>query len=301
MKVAVLMSTYNGEKYLREQIESILAQEIDAVVDLWVRDDGSTDGTHDILRLYESDNRLHWYIGENVGPAKSFLDLLKHCPDYDFYAFADQDDFWMSEKISVGIKCVEAENVPTLYVGNAELVDAELNSLGRNVYKHIPRTDFKTVACAGGLLGCTMIFNKQLACVIQDRKISEYMVMHDFFVALVCLAIGGKIIFDKNSYIKYRQHGNNTIGVPTNYLNTLKSRIADITRKAKISIAEQAQSVLNLYQDEIVDENKLWLKTIAGYRANLWCRIQLAFSIKTKYSSMNMAIKIRMAILLNNL
>lgn len=77
MKAAVLMSTYNGARFIREQLDSILDQTGEFELDLWVRDDGSTDGTKDILNDYESRGLLRWYTGENLGPAQSFLDLVR--------------------------------------------------------------------------------------------------------------------------------------------------------------------------------------------------------------------------------
>ena len=87
MKIAVLMSTYNGEQYISEQIDSILAQEGDFDLELHVRDDGSKDGTINILSRYEEEGKLRWYNNENLGPAKSFMDLIFSCGEYDCSAF----------------------------------------------------------------------------------------------------------------------------------------------------------------------------------------------------------------------
>ena len=135
MRVAVLMSTYNGEKYLKQQIDSILNQRGDFQLDLLIRDDGSNDNTISILEEYTQTNKIHYYIGNNLGPAYSFLDLLINSHNYDFYAFADQDDYWMPNKISVAISNLSNIKGPALYFANAELVDSNLNSVGRNVYK----------------------------------------------------------------------------------------------------------------------------------------------------------------------
>ena len=99
MKVLVLMSTYNGEKYLREQIDSILGQR-GVEVSLLVRDDGSTDATLTTLDEYKESGRLDYYCGNNLGPARSFMHLLQNAPASDFYAFSDQDDKWMDDKLS---------------------------------------------------------------------------------------------------------------------------------------------------------------------------------------------------------
>ena len=139
VNVAVLMSTYNGKKFIREQIESILNQKGDYLIDLWVRDDGSTDGTQEILEEYASQKKLKMYKGYNLGPALSFLDLLKQCWDYDYYAFSDQDDYWNSDKIKIGVNSLKEMSGLQLYFANAELVDSNLRPIGRHVDKEKPR------------------------------------------------------------------------------------------------------------------------------------------------------------------
>ncbi|MBQ4399872.1 MAG: glycosyltransferase, partial [Alphaproteobacteria bacterium] len=96
--VLVLMSTYNGEKYLKTQLDSILAQQ-GVNVQILVRDDGSSDGTLPILQAYAAQGKLTYYTGPNLKPAKSFMDLIYNAPQADFYAFADQDDYWLPEKL----------------------------------------------------------------------------------------------------------------------------------------------------------------------------------------------------------
>lgn len=301
MKVAVLMSTYNGAKYIREQIDSILAQKGNFEQDLWVRDDGSTDGTKDILKDYEDKNQLCWYSGENLGPAKSFLDLVHQCIGYDFYAFADQDDYWMPDKLNAAIESIGDNTGLQLYFANAKLVDSELNSLGRDVYKVSPCLDFETLCCAGGILGCTIVFNSALAKVVQSNELPKQLVMHDFYLSVLCSALGGSISCDLQPFIKYRQHGNNVIGVASGIVGTLRKRIGDmINSKENVSIAEQAGEIARLYGTQIKEDYLDWLKTISQYRDSIWKRIMLATSGKTKYMNSNMGINLRMTILLGN-
>lgn len=300
MKIAVLMSTYNGERYVQEQIESILNQKGEFQLDLWVRDDGSTDRTKEILQGYADAGLLKWYTGANLKAAYSFLDLLKHCEGYDYYAFADQDDYWMLEKISKGIEMLTNEGTPMLYCSNAQLVDCDLNSLNRNVYKQIPKMDFYTVSCAGGLLGCTMIFNQSLARMVQKKELPETIIMHDFYVALLCLTMNGQIVYDNGAYIKYRQHDNNVVGVSHGFKDKLCSRVKEITTKAPVTLAEQTDSLLELYGDEIEQENCDWLASIRKCNGSLTARVHLAFSRKVKYINWNMSIKNRLAILFGN-
>ena len=102
MSIIILMSTYNGEKYLKAQIESLLSQTIK--VEILVRDDGSTDSTQQILDDYAQRGMLKWYSGKNLGSGKSFFDLACKAPDADFYAFADQDDIWENKKVELAVQ-----------------------------------------------------------------------------------------------------------------------------------------------------------------------------------------------------
>lgn len=299
IKVAVLMSTYNGEEYIEEQINSILNQNGDYFLDLYVRDDGSTDKTVDILKKYEKLKKLKYYVGENLKSAKSFMDLLQTCGEYDYYAFADQDDFWFRNKIQKGIDFLSHQKVPALYCSNAELVDERLKSLGRNVYKSTPRTDFKTIVCAGGLLGCTMVFNNALTRIVRQNNPTS-MVFHDFYLAILCTAIGGNIIYDNEISMKYRQHDNNVVGVSYGFRKTFIRRIKDILCRERVSIADQSMNILEGYSNYISEENRLWLETVSSYKKSLYNRIRLATTRKTHYINKNMGIKIRLSIILGN-
>ena len=128
--VAVAMSTYNGETYLREQIESILGQK-DVHVELFVRDDGSEDRTLQLLREYREKHRnVHIFRGKNAGVGNSFYQLLyKISPEYDYYAFADQDDIWHEQKLVRGIGLLQKSGA-SLYASNQECIDADGHSMG---------------------------------------------------------------------------------------------------------------------------------------------------------------------------
>lgn len=300
MNVAVLMSTYNGGKFLKEQIDSILSQEGDFNLDLWVRDDGSTDSTNDILKSYESDGKLTRIMGKNLGPAKSFLAILSECKGYDYYAFADQDDYWMPKKISKAISKIENIDGPCVYFSNADITDSNLAYTDKKVYKVSPVIEFKTLTCAGGILGCTMVFNRKLQELLLNGRSPNKVIMHDFYVAEVCLAIGGQILYDDKSYIKYRQHNSNVIGISSNIIQTIKNRFTDIIKKQPISIAEQAFEVISNYNDYIDKDKQEWLRKISRYRASIKNRIELCFNPNTHYLNTNMSLKIRISILLGN-
>lgn len=300
-KIAVLMSTYNGELYLKQQIDSILNQNTSEQIDLWVRDDGSTDNTLSILRNYESKGLLHLIIGDrNLRSARSFMELLRQCGNYDAYAFCDQDDYWYKDKVETGFQIIEQYKRPVIYYCNARLVDKELKPIGRNLYRNDPHTDLYTVTCAANVIGCTMIFNDALVKILREAASPEIISMHDAFLARTCVAIGGEILYDSVPHIDYRQHGNNVIGVKQGTVSKIKQRLSDICLPASVSIAEQSGEILRLYGSNISTENRAWLERVSKYRRTVINRVSLACCQKTHYITPNMALKLRLSILFGN-
>lgn len=300
MKLAVLMSTYNGERFLRQQIESILSQDCDFQVDLWIRDDGSKDCTCKILEEYASSGKLNWYTGDNLRPAKSFLNLIQHCSGYDYYAFADQDDYWYPDKLQNGVNRLKGISGPALSYANARLVDRDLQPLGRNVYRKPPHTDFYSITCGAGVMGCTSVFNAELAHLIQDAPIPKDIVMHDYYMGVVCTLYDGVVLYDHEACMDYRQHGNNVVGSSWKKKDALRQRVQWITKKSDVTLDKMAESICRNYS-HVPNEQKLkWLKRVSRYRdsfANAFC---LAVDPKPDYNSWNMWITLRMAILLRN-
>lgn len=207
-KVNVLMSTYNGERFLKEQIDTVLNQrEVD--VDLLVRDDGSRDSTLSILGEYKGKGKLDWYEGQNLGPALSFMSLLKDSHEADYYAFCDQDDFWQEEKLAVAVELLDAFDCPALYFSRTQLTDAELNPT--QIVEIDPLLTFGESLVYEFIPGCTMVLNRKLRDIV-NRYMPEYLPMHDVWVYCIALAVGAKVVFDKQPHILYRQHSTNTIG-----------------------------------------------------------------------------------------
>ncbi|WP_167958661.1 glycosyltransferase [Anaerosporobacter faecicola] len=221
-KVIILLSTYNGEKYLSSQLDSILAQDYPNIM-LCIRDDGSSDHTIEILDQYvKRYPNVSYYAGHNIGVIKSFFDLIRNAPeDGDYYAMADQDDVWCTNKITEAVKKMEQEEnqtLPMLYCAAMTLVDSKLQYV-----KTLQRKRSK-LCLENGLVenlctGCTSLMNHNLWEKI-ICNIPTFTVMHDYWTYLVALSVG-KVIYDENSYILYRQHSNNTLGTPKNYIEHL--------------------------------------------------------------------------------
>ena len=300
MKIAVLMSTYNGERYIREQINSILAQQGNFTLDLWVRDDGSTDSTLQILQSYQEAGALQWYAGSNLKPAHSFWDLLLHCSGYDYYAFADQDDVWDPDKLACALQQLAGADCPAMYFANARLVDAQLAYLGRDVYRQKPRTDFYSLVCNGGILGCTMVLNASLAELIRQSPVPKKMVMHDAFVATTCAMFDGAFFYDHETRMDYRQHGNNVVGSKWTKWDALRDRIKTVTTPRRISIAEQAQSLITCFPQLSDPHKEAFLYQVAHYRDSLWNAAKLSLSKKPQFNGKNKEFTARLAMLFRN-
>lgn len=300
MRLAVLMSTYNGEQYLHQQIASILNQNVDFQVDLWVRDDGSTDQTQIILQHYADQGRLRWYTGENLRAAKSFLDLIHHCPGYDYYAFSDQDDYWYPDKLKNCAAKLMHISEPAISYANARLVDQSLHFLGRNVFEKQPHLDFYSVTCNAGIMGCTMVFNSAMAKLIQSVSIPQDLVMHDYYLGIVCALHDGVIVYQDTPCMDYRQHGQNVVGFARNKIDALKDRIGQLTIKKGNTLDKMAAEICRLYPHVQDMQKWKWLFDVGQYQKSLFSALKLATDMKPHYYSFNTGITARMAFFLRN-
>ena len=214
--VAILLSTYNGEAYLSEQLASIEAQSYSHWHLLW-RDDGSTDRTHALMgefaeRIGEARCReVTSHIGR-LGVQGSFMLLLRAAQGYAFVAFADQDDVWLPEKLATAMRYMggTTEKRPTLYCGRQLLVDRILRPLrlSPSFRSSLP---FPASLAQNIATGCTMLLNQSATRIIAQTQPPEGS-LHDWWSYIVVTAVGGQVFFDKAPYILYRQHGGNVVG-----------------------------------------------------------------------------------------
>lgn len=222
-RVCVIMSTYNGEKYLSEQLDTILGQR-NVEIKIFVRDDGSTDNTVNILKKYSELGQLEYIVGENLGAAKSFMSAIMLAPDSEYYAFSDQDDVWEENKIEEAVKKIQksdSSEMPILYHSKVKITNERGEVIGENGrYEH---KEFLNGYC-GYAIGCTVVFNNALMNFLKKYN-PQTLIMHDAWVKDVCIAVEGKVIFDNKAYICYRQHGNNVVGGGDDLCSKIKRRI----------------------------------------------------------------------------
>lgn len=297
-KVIVLMSTYNGEKYLRIQIDSILSQE-NVDVELYVRDDGSTDLTKSILQQYASRGKLKWYDGPNLKPAQSFFDLIFTSSEADYYAFSDQDDFWEKDKLIRAVSCLENLDCskPLLYCSSAKLVDENLKDLGRR-YCIFGVSEFSQSIISSNAIGCTMCFNNVLLNMVRKhRPVSK--ILHDGWVHKLCLAVGGIVYYDNNSYIQYRQHNNNVIGAKSTFMKKWKNRWLHLKKISNIR-SSVVREILKNYSKIMPAKNIKLANAVAQYDSSFVCRLRLVFGRQISFPIKKIDIMFRIAVLLGS-
>ncbi|MCI8640436.1 MAG: glycosyltransferase family 2 protein [Clostridia bacterium] len=295
-KVQVLLSTYNGEKYLKEQIESIIKQE-EVEISLLVRDDGSTDKTIEILEeISKKNTNIKFYKGENKGPARSFMELVQKSEEADYYAFADQDDVWETKKIISAVKKLNNSDIPELYVSSVTIVDENLNNLEKKEIQG--KFTFEGEMIKNFAYGCTQVFSKKLRDIINLYE-PQYIIMHDSWITRVCYAIGGNVIIDKNSYIKYRQHSNNVVGYKDYGIKKLKKQFNIAFKektKMRVNIAMELKSG---YKDLLTQKSLETIENLIEYTRNTKAKKWLLFNKEFRTNSFIINTKMIIAILLN--
>lgn len=254
-KIVVLLSSYNGEKYLEEQLRSLINQE-GVETDIIVRDDGSSDGTQDILSRYQNEGAVRWYGGTNLRPAKSFWDLIESAPEANYYAFSDQDDYWMPDKLSVAVEALRAfDGLPAMYCSAYQMTDEYLTPIPTPM--KLPCIDIYHALMENVATGCTVVFNQDLMKIIRAYR-PDYYFMHDEWIYKVCVAIGGKVIYDQQPHILYRQHASNVIGgIKDNWFKRVASRFSKVLKKSTHHRYNTVVEIMNGYADFLPEENRL--------------------------------------------
>lgn len=278
MVVTILLSTYNGTRFLREQIESVLSQE-NVILQIFVRDDGSSDNTSQMLDEYQNRGVLEWYTGPNLRPAKSFLDLLFWAPDSDYYAFCDQDDVWMPDKLKTAIEYIKNHEEPAMYCSDTLLVDVTLQPIRKAGIK--AECTFAESLIANSVTGCTVVINKALREIV-CRYRPNVIDMHDWWVYRVCMAIGGYFYFDTTPHILYRQHENNVIGGTGTKWHKYKRQIGYFLHPKEGIRYTMAKELHQGFYDIMPDDKRALLERIVNYKISFMYTLRLAFDKRFK-------------------
>lgn len=260
-QIDILLATYNGEKYLKEQIESILNQTHNNFR-LIISDDCSKDTTRDIIREYaKKDNRIKYYFQDkNLGYVKNFEFLLSTVQN-TVYALSDQDDIWKPEKIEKYLEKMEQENADLVF-GDLEIVNENLEIINKsfNTYMNLNRKiekceNYEMLYLYNCVTGCTILAKQKLLKKILPMPTNTKHICHDYWIALIT-SIYGKIAYVKQPYIKYRQHGDNQVGIKRTAQNMKKFQdIRNLFIQVKLELFKTMIENNNRFPEEIQKRN----------------------------------------------
>jgi glycosyltransferase involved in cell wall biosynthesis len=279
-RVCVLLSTYNGAPYLAAQLDSLKAQE-GVVVDLHVRDDGSVDETLAVLARYADTwpKLASVQSGPNLKPAGSFLELLRTAPAVaDYYAFCDQDDVWLPDKLARATAALKDEAGPALYCSNVTCVADDLSVIGvpfQNDDARLQHLLFENIA-----YGCTTVINRAARELIVARLPDPAaIVMHDWWAAMAVAACG-TVRYDPQPRILYRQHGANAYGADVNLaVKTVKQAgLLLKNRRGYWPIHRQASEFLNRFKGELQPADRAAVEALVRSKSSWTRRLRFALS-----------------------
>lgn len=285
-KIAVLLSTYNGEKYVDELIESILNQSY-THFHIFIRDDNSTDSTYQKLEDHYKNNRNITLLkaSHNIGANLSFSELISIAlkdNEYDFFMFADQDDVWLKDKIMISYKliCQSNEQIPALAHTDMYITDENLKVLSKSLWKYQSinpeNCSFNRLLIQNVITGCSTIVNKALA--IKAAPIPNDSIMHDWWLGLLASSLG-EINYSKQPTLYYRQHNFNTIGAKKFNIKYILMNI--FKRKSFYENIIQAKAFRREYGNEIDNNKRLMLDALCSLdKVNYFQRLLLIFKYR---------------------
>ena len=230
IRIACILAYYKGQKYIKEQIESIVSQNLnDFSLTIFISDDCSNDDfsfwQSSILKDIQNLKVFYRKCDKNIGYALNFLNALKDIDqEFDYYCFSDQDDIWLPNKLDNAIKKLTtySSKEPNLYCGRTTFYDAECKKIiGKSLFfKKKPSFQNALIQNIAG--GNTMVFNKIAKNIILESIFEDFRIIsHDWWCYQIISGVGGNIFYDKESFLKYRQHRKNLLGAN----NTFNDRV----------------------------------------------------------------------------
>lgn len=270
--VEVLLSTHNGERFVTEQIESILAQ-THPRVRLTVRDDGSTDGTPQVL----AGLGVETSAGDNLGLPWAFFRLIEDSSDdADYFSLADQDDVWSPEKLARAVAALEGIEGPALYCARVMVTDEQLTPL----YPHeLPRRgpSFANALVQNIALGCTIVLNRAARDLVRGRWPQDC-VMHDSWLYLVVSGCGA-VLYDDHIVVQYRQHGSNTVGMGRGPVSRLAGRVQrQLSPGGPRKHSRQDAELLRLFDVDLEPTARRQARQFLAASTRWWTRVGYALT-----------------------
>ncbi len=265
--VSILLATYNSEKYIVQQLESLINQTYKDII-ITVCDDGSTDGTVETVKKFaEKDSRIRLLDTEKkFGNAQgNFMFLLKNSENTPYYMFCDHDDKWLENKVEITLDKmlqIEEKNVPCIVHTDLFVTDGALNIISDSMFrmqKLSKENSFAKELIQNNITGCTMMINNALKTLALKKSDTENIIMHDWFLGLIGCGMG-KVAFLDVSTIYYRQHGDNQVGAKdagsAQYIME-KAKDKSGNRNSLKKTMKQAKMFAELYKTELKDNYEI--------------------------------------------
>lgn len=301
--ICVMMSTYNGEEYIEEQVESIYAQE-DVSICLYVRDDGSNDGTVDQLlylqRFYNEKGMIfELEIGPRMGYPDTFYSLLGTVEDkYDYYAYADQDDYWLPRKIVEGVNVLEKEtyrNRPLLYCTNTTITDSRLNVISDNDLNNLI-VALPSFFMRARVAAHTMVFNNKLREQVVLISGMHHGFGHDVINLLVCIACDGVVKVGKSNVL-HRRHSKALSSGGKGIIDRIRTEMKTIFF-SPLDRQGMAEELLTHFAETLSDEDKHFLSQCSKLDTSFTAKLNLLKNNRLNCGINAVNIKSRIAIIL---
>lgn len=268
-KVAILMTTYNAETYLEEQLQSIVEQTHSNWI-LCISDDGSTDSTKKIISSFRTlwgEERVFIFTGPQRGFAQNFLSLIcNQSIQAEYYAYCDQDDIWENDKLEVALDYLQRidKNTPSVYGSRTMLVDQHNHFLGYSP-RFVKKPSISNALVQSLAGGNTMLINDRTRQLLSRVGVVP-VVSHDWWTYLVVAACGGEMIYDETPHLRYRQHSQNLVGSNSGLTKKI-TRIKQLLNGDFSKWIDQNLCALESIYEFISSENRKKISTFQKIRS----------------------------------
>jgi glycosyltransferase involved in cell wall biosynthesis len=297
-KVAILLATFQGQKYLSAQLDSFLEQTYPNW-ELWVSDDRSSDDTIKILDSYTEKfpiNKLNIGSGPARGFVENFLSLTcstSICAEY--YAYSDQDDIWLANKLETAVQSLNSlpQNIPALYCSRTCLVDKFDNEIGYSpIFNKPPSFANALIQNIGG--GNTMVFNHAARDLLHQTIDFSPGISHDWWAYILVSGCGGNVIYDTTPTVRYRQHDSNLVGMNSSWSARFK-RIVMLFQGRFKRWNDRNIAALQTIQHLLTPDNQKLLNQFANVRQQplfkrLWQMKRIGIYRQTLFGNLGLVV-----------
>jgi hypothetical protein len=273
---AILLSTYNGARFLPAFLDSLDCQSFSSVAVYW-RDDGSIDASEEIV----GNAKLRFPVtriaaNARLGPAGSFLTLLEAAAGrHASYHFADQDDIWLQDRVRIAHEAVTMRTVPALYHAPAQPVSSVGTPIGRPIPASV--ASFEHALVENCVIGCTSAINAQTA-QLMIKGAPRGVLMHDWWAYLITTGFG-EVIAGADVQVLYRQHGSNVVGANLG-LRRITGRFQRAWRRGKSlpTVTDQLLEFLRIHGRVLRPDRRIALESMVACRNSISGRLRVALS-----------------------